>query len=212
MWVWQLRVLLPSIVVLCNLPIYNSTAIGGQGSLDDTRRITSSVPSCRVYAAGPYGFTESTRKFMQEDFYGAIRNAGCEVLDPWRHDPNNYKTLIELGKLNAEDIKKSDGVVAALDGPDVDSGTAAEIGYAAALNKWIIGYRADLRSTGEGKDVQINLQVQYFIERPGEGKGKIVSNLPDLTKEICRIIGGTLVRTDNKSERANNPMTCTHRQ
>lgn len=212
MWVWPLRILIPSFVAIFTLPIYHSSATGAQGNLVDTSQMAVSVPSCRVYAAGPYGFTESTRRFMQEDFYGAIRNAGCEVIDPWRHDPKDYKTLIELGKLNADDIRWSHGVVAALDGSDIDSGTAAEIGYAAGLKKWIIGYRDDLRMTGEGKDVQINLQVQYFIEKLNEGKGKIVNNLPDLTKEICRITGGTLVRTGNESQRANIPITCKHRK
>lgn len=36
-------------------------------------------------------------------------------------------------------------MLAILDGQDVDSGTAAEIGYAFARRKPIVGYRGDLR-------------------------------------------------------------------
>ena len=36
----------------------------------------------------------------------------------------------EIGGNNCEGIDRADALVAVLDGPDVDSGTAAEIGYA----------------------------------------------------------------------------------
>ncbi len=142
---------------------------------------------CSVYVASPYGFAESTKKFMEEHFYPAIKKAGCEILDPWRHNVSpkpTFEELMELGKKNAEDIKKADGLVAALDGTDVDSGTAAEIGYAAGTTgkkRWIIGYRSDFRRTGEKGKVKVNLQVEYFIHKNG---GTIVSTLNELTAEI----------------------------
>jgi nucleoside 2-deoxyribosyltransferase len=88
-----------------------------------------------------------------------------------------------IGRDNAKDIDASDGVVASLDGPDVDSGTAAEIGYAAARGKWIIGYRGDFRRTGESPHVVVNLQVEYFIRQSG---GEIVTNLGELTTAVQR--------------------------
>jgi nucleoside 2-deoxyribosyltransferase len=42
---------------------------------------------------------------------------------------------MRLGGDNARAIEQSQVVVAVLDGPDVDSGTASEVGYAAALGK-----------------------------------------------------------------------------
>jgi len=138
----------------------------------------------RVYVASPYGFAESTKKFMEEHFYPAIKNARCEIIDPWRHSVSPKPTLPELmalGEKNADDIEKADGLVAALDGTDVDSGTAAEIGYAAGKKKWIIGYRGDFRQTGENQAVKVNLQVEYFIRKNG---GTIVGTLDELTTEI----------------------------
>ena len=44
-----------------------------------------------------------------------------------------------------EAIDRCDAVVAILDGPDSDSGTCVEIGYARALGKPIIGIRTDFR-------------------------------------------------------------------
>ncbi len=73
----------------------------------------------------------------------------------------------ELGRANAESIRNADGVVAILDGVDVDSGTAAEIGYAYALGKRIYGLRTDFRLAGDNAGSIVNLQVQYFIEASG---------------------------------------------
>ncbi len=73
----------------------------------------------------------------------------------------------ELGRSNAERIDDADGVVAILDGVDVDSGTASEIGYAFARGKHIEGLRTDWRLAGDNEGSIVNLQVQYFIEASG---------------------------------------------
>ena len=118
---------------------------------------------------------------MRDQFYRAIEKGGCTVIDPWRYDPAKLPSPMELGKLNSQDIDKSDGVIAALDGVDVDSGTAAEIGYASALRKRIIGYRGDVRRSGEHPSVKVNLQVEYFIRANG---GTIVETLEGLTDAV----------------------------
>ena len=73
-------------------------------------------------------------------------------------------------------------MIAALDGPDIDSGTAAEIGYAAKRGIWIIGYRSDKRLSGETGQLLVNLQVEYFMRKLG--RGTIVSSLRDLTRVL----------------------------
>lgn len=81
---------------------------------------------------------------------------------------NLYRSInTELGRSNAARIDDADGVVAILDGVDVDSGTAAEIGYAFAQGKRIEGLRTDWRLTGDNEGSIVNLQVQYFIEASG---------------------------------------------
>lgn len=59
-----------------------------------------------------------------------------------------------------EGLDGSDIVVAVLDGVDVDSGTAWEIGYAYAKEKPVIGIRTDFRSLSDGI---VNLMVEMAI-------------------------------------------------
>ena len=75
-----------------------------------------------------------------------------------------WRTLnLEMGATNRAAIDAADAVVAVLDGVDVDSGTAAEIGYAFARGKLIVGYRGDFRLSADNEGSIVNLQVEYFI-------------------------------------------------
>lgn len=60
-----------------------------------------------------------------------------------------------------EGVDTSDLVVAILDGVDVDSGTAWEIGYAYAKGKPVIGLRTDFRALSDGV---VNLMVEMAID------------------------------------------------
>lgn len=70
--------------------------------------------------------------------------------------------LDRVFQYSLESIKKSDLLVAVLDGPDVDAGTCVEIGYAYALEKPIIGIRTDFRSS---EDRGVNLMVSNACTR-----------------------------------------------
>src|SRR5215475_516791 len=63
---------------------------------------------------------------------------GPERRDEWR------RLNAQIARTNHAAIDRCDALVAVLDGADVDSGTAAEIGYAFARGKPIIGYRGDV--------------------------------------------------------------------
>lgn len=154
-------------------------------------------PGPRIYVASPLGFTDAGRMYSSTVLLPAVRSAGFEPLDPWdldaeiqtvfeldRNDPERSRLLGEtnrlVGRRNAEMIRGADGVLAVLDGNDVDSGTAAEIGYAAALHRPVIGLRADLRVTGDNEATLVNLQVEWFIIESG---GHITTSLDEaLTK------------------------------
>ena len=58
-------------------------------------------------------------------------------------------------------LQKSDIVVAVLEGTDVDSGTAWELGYAYAVKKPIIGLRTDFRI--QTPDERVNLMIQETL-------------------------------------------------
>jgi nucleoside 2-deoxyribosyltransferase len=156
---------------------------------------SSAIP---VYLAGPFGFTEAGRRFHHEVLIPAVRAAGLEPLDPWDLDPaiqaalelpadapGRIERLVEanqaIGARNAALIEAAAGVLAVLDGADVDSGTAAEVGYAAALRRPVVGVRLDLRRTGENDATIVNLQVEWFIRTTGGDVGR------DLDEAIARL-------------------------
>ncbi len=64
-------------------------------------------------------------------------------------------------------IRSCDIVLGVLDGPELDSGTASELGFAAALGKKCFGLRTDFRDSGDFDGIPINLQVLYWIESSG---------------------------------------------
>jgi nucleoside 2-deoxyribosyltransferase len=139
-----------------------------------------------IYAAGPSGFTAAGLTFHAAVVVPALRDAGCSVLDPWAPDPVAIAYAAAAGDAlgpalhavcarNVDLIDACDGVLAVLDGTDVDSGTAAEIGYAAALRRPVVGIRLDLRRTGDA-GMTVNGQVEHFAVRSGGG---VLSCPPD---------------------------------
>lgn len=103
--------------------------------------------------------------------------AAVSQLDSWSERQRRLQTVnTELGRSNAQRIDRSDAVFAILDGVDVDSGTAAEIGYAFAKGKYVCGLRTDFRLAGDNDGAIVNLQVQYFVEASG---GKVVTTLDE---------------------------------
>ena len=105
---------------------------------------------------------------------------GPEKRDRWR------EINLVIGANNAQAIRESDGVFAILDGVDVDSGTASEIGFAAALGKPVVGYRGDFRLSADNEGGKVNIQVQYFIEMHG---GKLVEELSNVPKALQAVFG-----------------------
>ena len=146
----------------------------------------------KLYVASPLGFSEAGRQFYYDTLLPRLAASACEILDPWMlTDAAKIKAVsdmpygaakrdawrslgAEIGRNNAAAIAACDTLLAVLDGSDVDSGTASEIGYAFALKKRIVGYRSDFRLAGDNEGAIVNLQVEYFIRQSG---GTIVTGL-----------------------------------
>jgi nucleoside 2-deoxyribosyltransferase len=153
----------------------------------------------RVYLASPLGFSEAGRHFYTGVLVPYLRRLGYEVVDPWTlteagkiqavqsmaYGPakrDAWRRLnLEMGATNRAAIDAAGAVVAVLDGADVDSGTAAEIGYAFARGKLIVGYRGDFRLSADNEGGTVNLQVEYFIRASG---GTIVDRYEDLGESL----------------------------
>ena len=139
----------------------------------------------RVYVASPFGFSESGRLFLENQVHPFLEKLGLEVVSPWVLTDESLINKVsslpfglekkerwsELNKTIAENnrlgIESSDYIFALLDGVDVDSGTASEIGFGYAKGKRIIGYRSDFRYSGDNEGAIVNLQVEYFIRDSG---------------------------------------------
>jgi nucleoside 2-deoxyribosyltransferase len=153
----------------------------------------------RVYLAGPLGFSEAGRHFHHGVLVPFVRGLGYEVLDPWALGDARRIAAVQrmpdgaarraawrrlnrqIGATNRAAIDRAQGVLAILDGPDVDSGTAAEIGYAFARGKLIVGYRGDFRLSADNEGGMVNLQVEFFIRQSG---GTIATRYEDLERSL----------------------------
>ena len=152
----------------------------------------------KIYLASPLGFTESTKDFM-ERIECRLIDLGYTVINPWKISENEGKEILEtnnieslyqrfkklheinlkIGRNNENAIKECDIIFAVLDGVDVDSGTASEIGFGYGIGKKIYGYRGDFRLSADNLGSIVNLQVQYWIENSG---GFIITTLNNIRK------------------------------
>ena len=144
----------------------------------------------RVYLAGPL-FTPYERRFIDE-VAAAIRAAGIDVFVP------HEQAFAE--PINAEIVFRKDGtglfpanaVVALLDGPMVDDGTACEIGIFYGLSqhdptkKGVIGLITDSRVVGShGRTIEgrgINLFLLGCIEETG----CVTSSVDEVVETLMR--------------------------
>src|ERR1700685_2293065 len=91
-----------------------------------------------------------------------LESHGFEVWLPQEHEPrqaakrNRAKAIFQM---NVAALDASDLVVACMDGPDPDSGTAWECGYAYAKSKPIVCYRTDFRVSGDTEGAPYNLML-----------------------------------------------------
>jgi nucleoside 2-deoxyribosyltransferase len=140
-----------------------------------------------TYVASPYGFADSTRSW----YYGTLiplLERHVQVLDPWAEVPLTLSAdtsatdrWFELGCRHLDNIKNNAQLlVAGLDQEPPDTGTVVELAWAAAHDIPVIGYRSDLRTSGEA-GLKYNLMVGSVIRRSG---GIEVSDLASLQQQV----------------------------
>jgi nucleoside 2-deoxyribosyltransferase len=164
----------------------------------------------KVYVASPLGFADAGREFYYRRLLPMLRRAGHDVIDPWKsaagakidrasrlpYGQARRHALaaanVAAARANQHAIDSADAVVAVLDGADVDSGTAAEIGYAFARGIPIVGYRSDVRLAGDNDGAVVNLQVEYFVRASGGG---LVTSLRDVQRVLRALAAGRVSAT-----------------
>ena len=130
----------------------------------------------RIYLAGPL-FSEAERAWLDR-LAGRFRDEGFDCFVPHEQfDALRKLTPAEVFRVDVEGLRSANAVVAWLDGPVVDDGTACEIGLFAQLvsggdpqYRGIVGIVTDLRlqrrrgnAVGDG----MNLFVMGAIEQAG---------------------------------------------
>ena len=114
--------------------------------------MTNTDRSCRdVYISGPL-FTPAERTYLEQidhlckemglSTYLPHRDVG---FGPARKEKAKHYFAIDLSML-----QKSRCIIAVVNGADIDSGTAWEIGFSYSSGKYLIGIREDIR------DIEIN--------------------------------------------------------
>ncbi|HEY1539013.1 MAG TPA: nucleoside 2-deoxyribosyltransferase [Solirubrobacteraceae bacterium] len=152
----------------------------------------------RAYIASPLGFSEAGRAYYADTYLPAL-SEHVEPVDPWaltrpeefasaREVGREHELGIEVGRRNADAIRGARLLIAHLDGQEVDAGTAAEVGFAAALGMPCLGLRSDLRASGE-PGMRTNLQLEAFVALSG---GFVAASLDELVARLRALRGVTV--------------------
>jgi nucleoside 2-deoxyribosyltransferase len=149
----------------------------------------------KIYLASPLGFSAEHGDY-RERIRNRLISQDFVIFDTWEQKQfvsriegalalMNYGDRIrafreissEIGTRNEEGLRDADIVFAVLDGAEVDSGTASEVGFGCALGKKCYGLRTDVRNSGELEGIPLNLQVLHFIESTG---GKLFRRIEEI--------------------------------
>jgi len=109
-------------------------------------------------------------RLVNERLAAAIRQAvpNIELYVPQENDAINdksaYADSLAIAEADLEMLQKSDVLVAVLDGVEIDSGVAAEIGAFSMLNRPIIGVFTDVRQQGRENMMKIEALIRDGIE------------------------------------------------
>jgi len=142
-----------------------------------------------VYFAGPL-FTLAERRFNEE--LSAEMRRLCPTLEiffPQTCD-KQFQGLPDFAQrvyqVLLEALDRCDAVVAILDGPDSDSGTCVEIGYARAKGKPVIGVRTDFR---DGEVHGLNIMTAGICTSLIT-LSSTSNSIGDVARDVIRVLNG----------------------
>jgi nucleoside 2-deoxyribosyltransferase len=151
----------------------------------------------KLYFAGPL-FTTPERTWNGE-VVAALRTAGHEVFLPQEKEPGKDAAGIFVTDVSA--IDWADVLVAIVDGPDPDSGTSWEVGYAYGGSKPIVVVRTDFRDmagdagrynpmVGESATIRLDLPFASTTEVIGallQALSTIERDRPDVRRRSAEL-------------------------
>jgi nucleoside 2-deoxyribosyltransferase len=139
----------------------------------------------KIYLAGPL-FTTAEQEFNRQ-LRDLLEKAGHQVWLPQEHEPRE-RSAQAIFETDVAGLDASEVVVANMDGPDPDSGTCWECGYA-YKKKPIVLFRTDFREAGDVHGSPFNLMLAASAAKVilaplasvRELAGRIASALAELT-------------------------------
>lgn len=115
----------------------------------------------KIYLAGPL-FTTAEQEFNRL-LRDSLERAGHEVWLPQEHEPRE-RSAQAIFETDVAGLDAAEVVVANMDGPDPDSGTCWECGYA-YRKKPILLFRTDFREAGDVPGSPFNLMLSASAAR-----------------------------------------------
>ncbi len=136
----------------------------------------------KIYLSGPL-FSAAEVAWGKQLSAHLCEHLGNEkIIFIWPHEivPEGAKPE-QIFEANLQALNQCDLMVAILDGPQVDDGTAWEIGYFFSQGKKILGIRTDFRRAGESVESRVNLMIECSCVM-------VASCTEDLYSELERLL------------------------
>lgn len=143
-------------------------------------------------------------RYVNEQLAAAIRAVvpAIELYVPQENDAindkSNYADSLAIAETDLNSLKESDLLIAVIDGVEIDSGVAAEIGAYAMLNRPIVALFSDVRQLGRDNRQKIDALVEDGVENQFiyrnlfvigliKQNGVIVNSIEEVANEVKRI-------------------------
>ena len=144
----------------------------------------------RLYVAGPL-FSEAERAWLDE-LAARLRDEGHDCFVPHENFPELADVTLELVyRIDTEGLRSANALVAWLDGPIVDDGTACEIGMFAELARsggdgyrGIVAIATDLRLERRRERGVVGGGMNLFVGGAIQSCGTVVSSVDELVVRL----------------------------
>lgn len=111
------------------------------------------------------------------------------------NDKQSFADSLDIAKADMEKLQESDVLIAVIDGIEIDSGVAAEIGAFSTYNRPIIALYSDVRQLGRDNQLKINALIEdatenqfiyrnLFVIGLVKRNGVIVSTVSDVVDSV----------------------------
>lgn len=132
----------------------------------------------KIYLSGPL-FSQAEIDWASRIKSSLESQLEAEVIWPHEIASGSPRAIFEA---NTRALMGCDIMIAILDGPQVDDGTAWEMGYFYSLGKRVLGIRTDFRRAGETPQSKVNIMLEQSCL-------SIKESIEELVTELKRILG-----------------------